>query len=113
MFLIELNKLEPWATDIGNAYLEAYTSKKVYIIAVPEFGGLEAHILKTSKALYGLCSSGACWHDRFADCITEHGFFQCKSEPDIWMHRVEDIYKYVAVHVDDLALAMKNPKAFV
>jgi Reverse transcriptase (RNA-dependent DNA polymerase) len=113
MFLAELNKLELWATDIGNAYLEAYTSEKVYIIAGPEFGELEGHILKISKALYGLRSSGARWHDRFADCITELGFFQCKSEPDIWMRRVGDIYEYVAVYVDDLALAMKSPKAFV
>jgi hypothetical protein len=29
VFLAELNKLELWATDIGNAYLEATTSKKV------------------------------------------------------------------------------------
>ena len=38
LFLAELNQLETWATDIGNAYLEAETSEKVYIIAGPEFG---------------------------------------------------------------------------
>ena len=37
IFLAELNKLETWSTDIGNAYLEAFTSEKVYIIAGPEF----------------------------------------------------------------------------
>jgi hypothetical protein len=40
--------------DIGSAYLEAYTSKKVYIIAGPEFGDGEGHILVISNALYGL-----------------------------------------------------------
>jgi hypothetical protein len=54
LFLAELNKLELWATDIGNAYLEAYTSEKVYIIGGPEFGELDGHILVISKALYGL-----------------------------------------------------------
>jgi hypothetical protein len=29
------------------------------------------------------------------------------------MCSIEDIYKYVAVYVDDLALGMKNPKEFV
>jgi len=31
LFLAELNHLEIWATDIGNAYLEAETRDKVYI----------------------------------------------------------------------------------
>jgi Reverse transcriptase (RNA-dependent DNA polymerase) len=113
LFLAELNNLELWATDIGNAYLEAYTSEKVYIIAGPEFGELEGHALSISKALYGLRSRGARWHDRFADCITELGFFPCKSEPDIWMRKSENIYEYVAVYVDDLAIAMIKPKEFV
>jgi Reverse transcriptase (RNA-dependent DNA polymerase) len=67
LFLAELNHLELWSTDIGNAYLETYTSEKVYIIVGPEFGDREGHILIISKALYGLRSSGARWHDRFAD----------------------------------------------
>ncbi len=41
VFLAELNDLDVWETDIGNAYLEAETQEKVYIIAGPEFGDLE------------------------------------------------------------------------
>ena len=33
IFLAELNGLEVWGADIGNAYLEARTKEKVYIIA--------------------------------------------------------------------------------
>jgi Reverse transcriptase (RNA-dependent DNA polymerase) len=72
-FLAKLNHLKLWSTDIGNAYLEAYTSAKVYIIAGPGFGERDGHILIISKALYGLQSSGARWYDRFADCIREIG----------------------------------------
>jgi len=36
-FLAELNGLDLWATDVGNAYLEALTSERIYIIAGPEF----------------------------------------------------------------------------
>ena len=113
IFLAELNKLGLWATDIGNAYLEAYTSEKVYIVAGPEFSDLEGHILIISRALYGLRSSGARWHDRLADCMRELGFFSCKAEPDIWMRQNGSIYEYVAVYVDDLAIAMKDPKEFI
>jgi Reverse transcriptase (RNA-dependent DNA polymerase) len=92
--------------------LEAYTSEKVYIIAGPEFKDHEGHILIISRALYGLRSSGARWHDRFADCIQELGFFPCKAEPDIWMRKKGNLYEYAAVYVDDLAIAMKDPKEF-
>jgi Reverse transcriptase (RNA-dependent DNA polymerase) len=112
LYLAELNDLQLWATDIGNAYLEAYTTDKLYIIVGREFGEREGHILVTSKALYSLRSSGARWHDRFADCIRELGIFPCKAEPEIWMRKNGNIYEYIAVYVDDLAIAMKNPKEF-
>ena len=63
MFLAELNGLETWATDVGNAYLEAETSEKVYIIAGQEFGALHGHVLIIHKALYGLRTSGLRWHE--------------------------------------------------
>jgi hypothetical protein len=69
-FLSELNGLNLWATDIGNAYLEAKTSELLFIVAGPEFGDLEeGHMLVIYKALYGLCSSGLLWHERFSACL--------------------------------------------
>jgi len=112
LFLAKLNGLTTWATDIGNAYLEADTMEKVYIIAGPEFGTLQGHTLIIVKALYGLRSSGLRWHEKFADCLTDLGFQPSKAEPDIWMRRNGEIYEYVAVYVDDLAIAMSDPKAF-
>jgi Reverse transcriptase (RNA-dependent DNA polymerase) len=90
--------------------MHAFTSEKVYIIAGPEFGERKGHILIISRALYGLQSSSTRWHDRFADCIREIGFFPCKAEPDIWMRKKGNLYEYIAVYVDDLAIAMKDPK---
>ncbi len=85
----------------------------MYIVAGPEFGEREGHILVIDKALYGLRTSGARWHDRFSDCLRDLGFRPCKAEPDIWLRRNGDIYEYVAVYVDDLAFAMKDPQKFV
>jgi hypothetical protein len=113
IFLAELNRQATWATYIGNAYLEAITSEKVYIIAGSEFGDKEGHTLIIYKALYGLRTSGLRWHDRFSDVLRDLGFEPCKAEPDIWMRRNDDVYEYVAVYVDDLAIAMKDPQRFV
>jgi hypothetical protein len=68
-FLSELNGLDLWATNISNAYLEARTSELLFIIAGPEFGDLEGHMLVIYKALYGLHSSGLHWHERFSACL--------------------------------------------
>jgi len=109
-FLAELNDLQLWATDVGNACLEALSLEKNYIIAGPEFGELEGHALVIHKALYGLRTSGLRWHEAFADCLCDMGFEPSKAEPDIWMRRNGDVYEHVAAHVDDLAIAAKDPK---
>ena len=54
IFLAELNGHEIYNTDISSAYLESYTTEKVFIIGGPEFEELEGHILIIDKALYGL-----------------------------------------------------------
>ena len=113
VFLAELNDLQTWSTDIGNAYLEAETKEKVFIIAGPEFGDLAGHTLIIVKALYGLRTSGARWHDRFADCLRDMGFEPSKAEPDIWMRRNGDVYEYIGVYVDDLAIVAKDPREIV
>jgi hypothetical protein len=77
-FLSELSGLDLWATNIGNAYLEAKMSELLFIIASPEFGDLEGHMLVIYKALYRLRSSGLRWHERFSTCRRDMGFFPCK-----------------------------------
>jgi len=84
--LSKLNNLKVWATNIGNAYLEAKTQEKVFIILGLEFGELEGHTLIIFKALYGLRTSGLCWHECFADCLQEMGFTPSKAKPDIRLY---------------------------
>lgn len=69
LFLAELNGLEFWGTDIGNAYLEACTKEKVFIETSPEVGPLEGHNLIIAKASYRLRTSCLRWHKRLADCF--------------------------------------------
>ena len=71
VFLAELNDQQLWGADIRNAYLEAKTKEKVYIIGGTGFGELEGHTLIIYKALYGLKSSGARWHEKLVDSFFE------------------------------------------
>ena len=115
MFLAELNNLELWGADVGNAYLQALTREKLYIVGGPEFEELQGHVLVMYKALYGTRSGGACWHDKFFDILHDMGFKPSKADPDIWMKSSKDAshYEYIAVYVDDLAICMKDPKSFL
>ena len=110
----ELNGMDVWSTDIGNAYLCANTEELLFVVAGPEFGELEGHILLVIKALYGLRTSGKRWNERFADCLRQEGFVQCKAEPEIWLRKSADgkVYEYIATYVDDLTLVLRDPKAF-
>ena len=114
VFLSQLNNLEIWGADVGNAYLEAYTDEKLCIIAGPEFKELQGHLLIMVKALYGTCSGGARWHDGLFDILQELKFKPSKADPDVWMRPEPGgtCYEYIAVYVDDLAIAAKDPQAF-
>ena len=112
-FLAELNKMELWATDIGNAYLESVTKEKVAFVAGTEFGEYAGHTFIILKAQYGLKSSGQRWHDKLFDVLEGMGFTPSKAEPDIWMRDMGDHYEYLAVYVDDLLIASKNPQKII
>jgi hypothetical protein len=85
----ELNGLELAQADVGSAYLEALTGEKIYFIAGEEFApfGMVGHILILHKALYGLRSSGQCWHSHFAKTLRSEGFNPSLADPDVWMMR--------------------------
>jgi hypothetical protein len=83
IFLAELNGLSLCAADVGNAYLEAETKEKLFIIAGPEFGKLEGNTLIVHKALYGLRTSGARWAEHLADSLRAQGFRSSYADPAI------------------------------
>ena len=49
MFLSELNDLQLWGVDVGNAYLQALTTEKLYIVAGPEFEEFQGMILLCTR----------------------------------------------------------------
>ena len=114
VFLSQLNNLEIWGADVGNAYLEAYTDEKLCIMAGPEFKELQGHLLFMVKALYGTRSGGARWHDRLFDILQGLKFKPSKADTDVWMRPEPGgtCYEYIDVYVDDLAIAAKDPQAF-
>ena len=103
--------MKPWATDIGNAYLEALTSEKVCIRAGPEFGELEEHLFIVYKTLYWLQLSWKVFGQMLQECLLDLKFVPSLAESSIYMQKCPtgDHYKYIETYVDDLAIIMKDP----
>eukprot|EP00956_Cyclotella_meneghiniana_P034439 scaffold104886_cov86-Cyclotella_meneghiniana.AAC.1 len=103
-----LNDLDVLAADIRNAYLQAPSSEKHYIICGPEFGlEHEGKRAKIVRALYGGKVSGRDFWVHLRSCMQETlGFTSCLADPDVWMRKQKkadgtEYWEYVLLYVDD------------
>ena len=67
------------------------------------------YVLKLLKSVYGLPEAGRVWNDTFSDyVITKMGFKRMVSSPAAYAHTSSEGSSYIAVHVDDGAIASPN-----
>ena len=109
--LARLNGLEVCAGDIGNAYLNATTREKVFIVAGPEFGPeLVGQRLMVDKSLYGLKTSAARFHEHLSVKLRKLGYKPSKADADLWVRQdPKGHYEYIARYVDDVISFSKDP----
>ena len=110
-----LNDIPVWSADILNAYLQAPSSEKYWIVCGPEFGleneGKRALI---RRALYGGKSAGRDFRNHLRNFMSETLKFQpCPADPDVWIRPAkrsngEDYYEYVLLYVDDCLVISEN-----
>ena len=96
---------------MGNAYLNGYTQEKVFTILGQEYcPDLDGRVAIISKGLYGLKTSGARWSEHLADKLRSLGWARCKALNDVWMRDSKTHYEYLALNLDDIIVASKDPK---
>ena len=103
-----------FAADIRNAYLQALSSRKDYIICGPEFG-IEniGKVALIHRVLYGGKTVGKDFRNHLRSCMRHIGFKSCPANPDIWMRPAEKAdgtpyYEYVLLYVDDTLVISEN-----
>jgi Reverse transcriptase (RNA-dependent DNA polymerase) len=117
--LAALNDIDLLMFDVGNAYLNAPTTEKLYCVAGSEFGPEEeGEYMLIVRALYGLKSSGAAYRAHFASNLLEMGFTSCKADPDVWLRPATksnglEYYEYLLTYVDDCLILSENPQKIV
>ena len=83
--------LEILCGDIGNAYINAYTNKKVYAIAGDEFGkAMKGSVFIIVRDLYGLRTASNFWHVHIADTLRGFNFKPTRYDNDVWIRQYED-----------------------
>ena len=112
-----LNGLEVYAADIRNAYLQAPSSQKDYIICGPEFG-IEniGKVALIHRALYGGKSAGKDFRDHLRGCMRHLNFVSCPADPDVWMRPAKrsdgsDYYEYILLYTDDALVLSENAES--
>jgi hypothetical protein len=114
-----LNDLDVMAADVQNAYLQAPSSEKHYIVCGDEFG--EEHRGKVAiirRALYGGKSAGRDYWLHMRSCMNHLGFKSSKGDADIWMREAvksngEEYYEYVLLYVDDCLVISEHGESVI
>ena len=111
-----LNKLQVYAADIQNAYLQAPSSQKHYQICGEEFGreniGKRALI---RRALYGGKTAGSDFRYHLRACMKHLNFKSCLTDPDVWIRPAmnedgQEYYEYVLLWTDDCLVISHRPE---
>ena len=114
-----LNDLDVFAANIRNAYLQAPSSQKDYIICGPEFG--VENIGQTALihcALYGGKAGGRDFRNHLHSCIEFLNFKSCLADPDVWMRPEiksdgNTYYEYILLCVDDTLVVSENAESIL
>ena len=109
-----LNGLDVFAADIQNAYLQAPSSVKHFIVCGPEFGleheGKKALIV---RALYGGKTAGRDFRNYLRECMASLKFESCKADPDVWYRKAigpnGPHWEYVLLYTDDVLVVAQDP----
>ena len=114
-----LNGLDVFAADIRNAYLQAPSSQKDYVICGPEFG-IEniGRVALIHRALYGGKSAGKDFRNHLRSCMRHLHFESCLADPDVWMRPAKrsdgsDYYEYILLYTDDCLVLSENPESLL
>ena len=109
-----LNGLDVFSANICNAYLQAPSSRKDYVIYGAEFG-IEniGRVGLIHQALYGGKTAGMDFRNHLRSCMHYLKFSSCPADPDVWMRPAEKsdgttYYEYVLLYVDDALVISEN-----
>ena len=114
-----LNGLQVVAADICNAFLQAPSSQKDYVVCGLEFGIKNiGKVALIHRALYGGKSASQDLRNHLRSCMHHFDFRPCLIDPDVWMQPVQKgdgspYYDYVLLYMDDALVVSDNAESIL
>ena len=111
--LAAMNGLDICAADVQNAYIQAPSSEKHYVVCGPEFGEHEGKKALIMRALYGGKCAGRDYWLHLRSCMEFLGFSPCKADPDVWMRASKredntDYWEYVLLSLHNMGISGRS-----
>jgi hypothetical protein len=97
--------------DVKTAFLNGELEEEVYVSQPDGFleKGKEKHVLKLSKALYGLRQAPRAWNIKLDKSLRSLKFTKCPSEPAVYTRGTGKNAVVIGVYVDDLIVTGSDP----
>eukprot|EP00957_Ditylum_brightwellii_P089131 6787436-Ditylum_brightwellii.AAC.2 len=89
---------------VAGGHLNDLLENKVYSSTIKEFEeDLIRKIVVVRKALYGLATSYACFHDHLFDTLRAMDFLPTRFDRDVWIMLSKNgkTFEYICTHVDN------------
>jgi hypothetical protein len=96
--------------DVDTAFQLSKLKEEIYIqqpegYVVP---GMEDHVLRLNKSLYGLKQSALVWFNYITSVLQTLGFQKCQSDYGIFVRFTNGKPMYIVLYVDDLLIASED-----
>jgi hypothetical protein len=97
--------------DVKIAFLNGDLEEEVCVSQPEGFEvkGKEKHVMKLSKALYGLRQAPRAWNIKLDKCLKGLKFTKCASEPAVYTRGTGRNAVVLGVYVDDLIVTGSDP----
>eukprot|EP00957_Ditylum_brightwellii_P210500 15365052-Ditylum_brightwellii.AAC.2 len=101
--------------DIGKDFCIVPCAEKIWSVAGEQFGDKKGAMVVLKWVLYGLKTASASFHKLLGDFLWEIGFEPFRADQDLWINKSKHYegYDYIATHVDDNIIVVKNPLKYM
>jgi hypothetical protein len=96
--------------DVKSAFLNGELAEEVYVVQPPGFvdDKQPRHVLKLTKALYGLRQAPRAWYEKLDASLSDLGFSRSAVEHAVYRRKSTTGFLLVGVYVDDLIITGTN-----
>jgi hypothetical protein len=90
--------------DMKNAFLHGDLSEDIYMEQPQGFMQDSSLVCRLKKSLYGLKQAPRAWYAKMDSYLLSQNFVCCKSDPNVYMLRMDDSLLLLVMYVDDLLI---------